>query len=63
MVGWYWGATVLSTVGFGDITPVSTFIFISDYIERFFCSFIEVMCCVMFGFFVNYIGSLINMVG
>jgi hypothetical protein len=23
IVGWYWGATVLSTVGFGDITPVS----------------------------------------
>lgn len=24
VVGWYWGATILSTVGFGDIIPGST---------------------------------------
>lgn len=24
VIGWYWGATILSTVGFGEITPVST---------------------------------------
>jgi hypothetical protein len=24
IVGWYWGATILSTVGFGDISPNST---------------------------------------
>lgn len=23
IVGWYWGATILSTVGFGDISPNS----------------------------------------
>ena len=23
IAGWYWASTILSTVGFGDITPVS----------------------------------------
>jgi hypothetical protein len=23
VIGWYWGATILSTVGFGEITPSS----------------------------------------
>ena len=28
VVGWYWGATILSSVGFGDITPSSILFFI-----------------------------------
>ena len=28
VVGWYWGATILSSVGFGDITPSSILLFI-----------------------------------
>ncbi len=33
IVGWYWGATILSTVGFGDITPASKTILIQITIK------------------------------
>jgi hypothetical protein len=35
IVGWYWGATILSTVGFGEITPVSTTGFIQTISSGF----------------------------
>ena len=32
VLGWYWGATILSTVGFGDIVPASKLCFNLDNI-------------------------------
>ena len=61
VAGWYWGATILSSVGFGDITPSSIPWFNSDYIERFIISFVQILCCMSFGYFVNVIGSLIRL--
>jgi hypothetical protein len=49
----------MSTVGFGDIQPASGSIFfflILDPFEAFLVSILEVFCCVVFSYFVNYIG-------
>lgn len=54
VIGWYWGSTILSTVGFGEIIPANN-------IERFVISIIEVCCCMTFGYFVNAIGEIIKM--
>jgi len=53
VLGWYWGATILSTVGFGDIIPYNN-------VERFIVSLVEVCCCMSFGYFVNTIGEMIK---
>lgn len=55
----------MSTVGFGDINPAhkSKFIFILDIYEKMFISTLEVVCCIVFGYFLNYIGSLLNIFG
>lgn len=54
--GWYWGSTMLTTVGFGDITPGNKY-------EAFLVSFLEVLCCAVFGYCINYIGSLVSVLG
>ncbi len=54
IIGWYWGSTILSTVGFGEIIPANN-------VERFVISLVEVTCCMTFGYFVNAIGEIIKM--
>ena len=54
ILGWYWGATILSTVGFGEIIPANNY-------ERFFISIIEIFCSLSFAYFVNAIGEIIKM--
>lgn len=54
VIGWYWGSTILSTVGFGEIIPANN-------VERFFISIVQVVCCMTFGYFVNAIGEIIKM--
>lgn len=56
LYGWYWGSTILTTVGFGDITPGNKY-------EAMLVSFLEVLCCGIFGYCVNYIGALASVLG
>lgn len=61
IIAWYWGATILSTVGFGEIVPKSTLVIYSDNYERFFISIVQIICCMTIGYFVNVIGGLFKM--
>jgi hypothetical protein len=56
MYGWYWGSTMLTTVGFGDIVPGNKY-------EAFAVSFLEVLCCAVFGYSINYIGGMVSVLG
>ena len=60
--GYYWGATIVSTVGFGDFTPGSNnfFNYNIDVFERGILSFVMIFCCLFFGYCLNIIGNLIG---
>ena len=50
---YYFGITIILTVGFGDMHA-------SNYIEAFFIIFISFFAVVFFGYNINYIGNRIN---
>ena len=61
--GYYLASTIISTVGFGDITPASIFFIKLDVIERGIFSFIEIFSCLFFGYCLNVIGQMIGFIG
>ena len=60
---WYWSCTIISTVGFGDILPASINPYILDAFESAIISILQIFSAIFFGFFLNYIGSALNIFG
>lgn len=50
---YYFGTTIILTIGFGDLHA-------ANHIEAFFIISISFFACVFFGYNINYIGHLIN---
>lgn len=49
---YYWGTTIMLTIGFGDIVPVC-------YQEALCMIFIETVSCIVLAYNINCVGSLI----
>ncbi|KAL4485756.1 hypothetical protein ABPG72_012296 [Tetrahymena utriculariae] len=49
----YWSIITMTTIGYGDIHPYS-------YRERVYASFFAIISCVVFGFTLNQIGSIMS---
>ena len=52
---YYFGTTIILTIGFGDLHP-------GNYVEAFFIIIISFCACLFFGYNINYIGNLINLI-
>lgn len=52
---YYFGTTIILTIGFGDLHP-------GNIIEAFFIIIISFCACLFFGYNINYIGNLINLI-
>ena len=52
LVGWYFIATTVTTVGYGDINPVSN-------VERFFCNLLMFIGVISFSFATGALGQMI----
>ena len=52
LVGCYFITTTVTTIGFGDITPVSN-------LERFYCSLLECIGVIAFSFATGTLGQMI----
>lgn len=50
---YYWGTTIMLTVGFGDIVP-------TNYKEALCLIFIETFSCIALAYNINRVGNLIN---
>lgn len=50
---YYWGTTIMLTVGFGDIVP-------SNYEEAICVIFIETVSCIVLAYNVSCVGTLIK---
>lgn len=50
---YYWGTTIMLTIGFGDIVPVC-------YKEALCMIFIETISCIVLAYNINCVGSLIS---
>ena len=50
---YYWGSTIMLTVGFGDISP-------ANYKEAICLTLIETFSCVLLAYNINCVGNLIN---
>lgn len=51
--GYYWGTTIMLTVGFGDISATNT-------TEAISLIFIETLSCIILAYNINCVGLLIN---
>ena len=50
---YYWGCTIMLTVGFGDITA-------TNYKEAICITLIETFSCILLAYNINCVGNLIN---
>ena len=50
---YYWGATIMLTVGFGDVTP-------ANYKEAICVTLIETISCILLAYNINCVGNLIS---
>lgn len=49
----YWGTTIMMTVGFGDVTP-------NNKHEVIIIAFIEMFSCIVLAYNISYIASLFS---
>jgi len=50
---YYWGTTIMLTVGFGDIVP-------TNYKEALVMIFIETLTCILLAYNINSVGNIIK---
>lgn len=51
--GYYWGTTIMLTVGFGDVSA-------ANHQEALILIFIQTLSCITLAYNINYVGSIIN---
>jgi hypothetical protein len=51
--GYYWGTTIMLTVGFGDVSA-------ANQTEALLLIFIETFSCITLAYNINYVGSIIS---